>query len=101
MNEILLANLFFIITGSAVIVVATFVCIVCYHVIKITRKIQALLERLETSAGALLESAKTLRKRIMHGNMLGRAITTIMRVVTDPKHKRASVPKKEESTSGN
>lgn len=96
MNEVLLANLFFIITGSAVLVVATFACIVCYHVITVTKKTQALLERLETSAGALLEEAKTVRERIMHGAVLGRALAAAIRVVTGAKRGRAAPRKKKE-----
>ena len=98
MNEILLANLFFIITGSAVLVVATFVCIVCYHLITLTKRARAILERVETSAESLLGDVYTLRDHIADyitkGTVFGKMLTAIVRAMSVPATHKNTAPRK-------
>ena len=99
MNEILLANLFFIITGSAVLVVATFLCLLCYHLIRIVQKGHTILEQLETRAELLVDDVKALRDRIAQSTIVGRILVAIVGAVTREKPKRASHRHKKEITN--
>lgn len=100
MNEILLANLFFIITGSAVLVVGAFLCFVCYHIIKIVKITHTILERVETSAELLVEDMNALRDHLANGNIFGRILTGVIRAMTKATHARTSSQKKKDGTNG-
>ncbi len=90
MNETLLANLFFIITGSAVLVVAAFVCVVCYHAIKIERTARKILHRVEAGTEVFIEDVRVLRDRIANGNIFGRIIAAVVGALTAVKKRRTS-----------
>ena len=99
MNEVLLANVFFVITGSAVLVVASFVCFLCYHGIKIVKRASALLERVETSAERLADDVQAFRDYLAKGNIFGRIITglaSVIGAVTTAKQIRTPSQKKKE-----
>lgn len=90
MAEVLLANLFFIITGSAVLVVTAFVCIVCYHAIKIERTMRRILHRVETGAEVFLDDARAFRDHIANGGFFGKIVSVVMHAVTKGKRDRSS-----------
>ena len=94
MNDMLLTNLFFVITGAAVLVVATFVCIVCYHTIKITQKARTILERVETSAESFAHDVQALRDRIANGTIFSRIRRAVASAMKSTKPKRVSPPKR-------
>ena len=98
MNELLLANLFFIITGSAVLVVGTFLCILCFHLITFMRKARAALDRMEASAEALIDDVKTLRDRIANGGIFGKIVTAVVGALAHAKWERA-VPRRKKEDS--
>lgn len=99
MNEVLLANVFFIITGSAVLVVSAFVCVVCWHAIKIECKVRALLRQIETGAEMLVEDAKAFRERLAEGNLFGRMFAAVVGALTHITNKRAGVRKKKDDST--
>ena len=96
MSEVLLANLFFIITGSAVLVVAAFVCIVCYHTIKIAKAVHEILTEVETKAEAFMEDIKAFRDHVANGNIFGRILIAVVYAVTKGERIRSSSRKKKE-----
>ena len=98
MNELLLANLFFIITGSAVLVVGTFLCILCFHLITFMRKARAALDRMEASAEVLMDDVKTLRDRIANGGIFGKIVTAVVGALAHTKRERA-VPRRKKEDS--
>lgn len=99
MNEILLANLFFIITGSAVLVVSTFVCVVCFHAIKIERMARSLLHQIGTGTELLIEDAKAFRSHLAEGNLFGRIVAAVIGALTHATAKRAGVQRKKDDST--
>jgi hypothetical protein len=96
MNDVLLANLFFIITGSAVLVVAGFLCVVCYHAIKLVRAAKKTLDRLENGTDAFLEDVRTLRDRIVSGQIFGKILTAIVHAMAKGRQPRSPSRKRKE-----
>jgi hypothetical protein len=102
MNEVLLANLFFIITGSAVLVVGAFLCFVCYHIIKIVKMARVILKRVETSTELLVDDVHAFRDYLANGNIFGRILTgaaSVISAVTTAKQPRVPSRKKKEQTT--
>ncbi len=88
MSEVLLANLFFIITGVAVLVVAGFLCVLAFHAVKLTKMARRVLEKVESGAETLAEDARVLRRYARSGNVLGRILTTTIRAVVQAARPR-------------
>ena len=89
MSEVLLANLFFIITGSAVIVVTVFLCIACYHIVKVVRRVRKMLDRMEAGAELVMEDMRVLRDNIANGNIFGKIVGAIAGAFVKPRSRRA------------
>ncbi|MBI4087047.1 hypothetical protein HY416_03670 [Candidatus Kaiserbacteria bacterium] len=81
MDEVLLTNLFFVITGSAVLVITVFVCVVCWHVVRLVRHAHRILDHLEDGAESFMEDVRALRDRIGDyfdkGNIFGKIVSVI------------------------
>lgn len=103
MNEVLLANLFFIITGSAVLVVTAFVCLLCFHLITITKKARMMLDRAEAYGEVLMDDVNVLRDHIggyiAKGNIFGKIINMVVGALTMGNTKRTSSRKKKDIVS--
>lgn len=61
MGEILQTNLFFFITGSAVIIITVFLSIVLYHLIKVVRSVRRIIERIEAGSEVLADDFDHVR----------------------------------------
>lgn len=61
MGEILQTNLFFFITGSAVIIITVFLSIVLYHLIKAVRSVRRIIERIEAGSEVLADDLDHVR----------------------------------------
>ncbi len=81
MSETLLANLFFIITGSAILVAVAFLCLVLYHILRVVKMVRHTLERVQAGAELLVEDAKMLREQIANGSITGRVVTAVMSAI--------------------
>lgn len=93
MGEILLTNIFFIITSVAVLVFTTFVCIILYQVIKIARTIRRIVDRVEEGSELIADEVSQLRTYVLEGSL----VSQIMGFFLNPKSRRASRPKKKTS----
>ncbi len=89
MSEVLLANLFFIITGSAVLVVGAFMCVLCYHLTKVARHTRSILKKIEASAESLTDEVRVLREHITNGTIFGRIFGTIASAISARKSYRS------------
>lgn len=70
MTEVLHANIFFLITGIAVIAISTLLCIALFHVVKITRSVRRMVEQVEAGAEVLREDVQDLRSYLSGGGVL-------------------------------
>lgn len=61
MGEVLQTNIFFFITAAAVIILTIFLAIIFFHVIKITRCVRRIVERVEEGSEVLMEDLQHVR----------------------------------------
>ncbi len=74
MTEILQANIFFFITGVAVVVFTIFLCVAMYYVIKILRSVGNITERIDEGSETIAEDIKSLRGYIAEGSLISQII---------------------------
>lgn len=72
MNEILHANIFFIIASIATVCFGVLICIALYHLIKIMKSIRKIAERVEAGSEVLVEDIEAMRSFIMDGGIFSR-----------------------------
>lgn len=71
MNEILHANLFFIIASLATICFSILVCVFLYHVIKIVKAIRRIVDRVEAGSEVLADDLEELRVNLNPAKVFG------------------------------
>ena len=71
MNEILQANIFFVIASVATVCFTILLCVLLYHVIKIVRAIRRIVERVESGSEALASDVEELRKNLNPARLFG------------------------------
>lgn len=96
MSETLLANLFFIITGSAILVVGSLLCLVLYQLFRIVKLVRGTLERIHTSTELIVEDVKSLHQQIAEGSVIGRVVAALMGGITATRKRRRTSRKKKD-----
>ncbi len=82
MNEILHANIFFIIASVATVVFTIIVSLVLYQAYKLVRSLRRVVERIEAGSERLASEAEHVRSFIANGGMFSKLIGVIMSAVT-------------------
>ncbi len=72
MNEVLHANIFFFITGIAVIVFTFLLSIALYHLIKVLKTIGRIADRVEAGTETLSEDIERVRSYVFEESFLSR-----------------------------
>jgi len=90
MNEILHANIFFIIASVATVAFAIMVCIAMYYFIKILVSIRAILSRIEEGSDMIAEDITAVRNFIAGGGLISHLVSLFMHVSKKQPTKRAS-----------
>ena len=88
MNEILHANVFFVIASIATVLFCIMVCVILYHVIKITKSIRSIVERLEARSEAIAGDIQDMREFVSNGKMFSRIIQFVMSAMSATKKGR-------------
>ena len=104
MSEVLQANIFFFITGFAVIIGALLVFIVLLYAIGIIRNIKHITDRMRKGSDAFADDMRTIRHKVLaDSNLIPTIISGIMGVagsfmsrMADASKKRGSRRKKKE-----
>lgn len=91
MSEVLQANIFFFITGIAVIVFTMLLCIALYHSIKILRSVRKIVERIEAGSEVIAEDMSHLRQHFIEGSLIAKVIGAFLgtRGASTPARKAA------------
>ncbi len=89
MNEILHANIFFLIASIATVCFCILVSIVLYQVIKILQSIRSILNRIEEGSEMIAEDLSHLRQVIMDGGIVSRLIGMFFGKTGERKNKRS------------
>jgi hypothetical protein len=102
MNEILHANIFFVIASIATVCFCILISIVLYQLIKIMQSIRAILTRVEEGSEVIAEDLSHLRAAIMEGGIVSRLIGFFFGGMksTAPRRKR-TVNNRKQSKYGN
>jgi hypothetical protein len=74
MNDILHANIFFVIASVATVSFAVMVCIALYYVIKILASIRAIIERVEKGSDVIAEDISAMRQFVAGGGLVAHLI---------------------------
>lgn len=77
MNEILHANIFFIIASAATIAFAIMVCVAMYYVIKILASIQAIVARVEEGSDVIAEDVAAMRNFVKGGGLVSSIVSFV------------------------
>lgn len=78
MNEILHANIFFIIASVATVVFCILISIALYQVIKILKLIRSITERIEAASELVAEDVAHVREFVKSGGVFTRVLGFIM-----------------------
>ncbi len=77
MTEVLQANIFFLITGIAVIVFTFLLCIALYHVIRILKSLRRVMDRIEAGSEIIAEDMQSFRAYFTEEGLISRVIGSI------------------------
>ena len=72
MNEILHANVFFIIASVATVVFSIIVSLVLYHVLKMVQSLRKIIERFEAASEQVADDVAHARSLLYNGGMIAR-----------------------------
>lgn len=78
MNEVLHANIFFIIASIATVVFCVLVSFILYHILKIIRSIRTIVERIEAGSEVIAQDVAHVREMVTSGSMISQVIQFIM-----------------------
>lgn len=78
MNEILHANVFFVIASIATVIFCVLISVALYHVIKILRSVRSIFERIEAGSEAIAQDVAQLRAAVANGGFISRLFQFIM-----------------------
>lgn len=78
MNEVLHANIFFFITGIAVIVFTALLCVVLFHSIKILKSLRRIMDRIESGTEIIAEDMQQMRAYFTADGLLTRLIAKLV-----------------------
>lgn len=90
MGEILLTNIFFIITSVAVIAFTILVSVILFQVFKIVRTIRRIVERVEEGSELIADEVSQLRTYVIEGSL----VSQIMGFFLNTGPRKASRSKK-------
>lgn len=77
MSEVLHADIFFFITGIAVIVCSAILCVVLFHAIKVLTALRRIIDRIEAGTEIIAEDMHNLRTFFTEEGFVHRLITTL------------------------
>jgi cobalamin biosynthesis protein CobD/CbiB len=75
MNEVLHANIFFLIASIATVVFCILTCIILFHVIKIVKAIRSILERIEAGSEKIAQDVAHVRSLVSNGGVVSRVMS--------------------------
>jgi len=78
MDEVLHANIFFFIASIATVIFCILIGIILYQVIKITKIIRSILEKIEAGSELIAQDVAHVRSLVSNGGMMSRIVTFII-----------------------
>jgi len=78
MNEVLHANIFFFITGIAVIVFTALLCVALFHGIKVLQSLRRITDRIEKGTEIIAEDMQHVRAYFTEDGFVARFVASVM-----------------------
>ncbi len=78
MTEVLHANIFFLITGVAVIIFTALLCVALYHGIKVLKSLRRIMDRVEEGTETIAEEIQNVRAYLSDDGLLKRIFSTLL-----------------------
>ncbi len=78
MNEILHANIFFIIASVATVVFCIFISLILWQVLKIMKTLRSLLDRIDSSSEKIAQDVNRVRQFVASGSVVSQAAKFFM-----------------------
>lgn len=94
MNEVLHADIFFFITGIAVIIFSTLLCIALFHGIKAMKSLRRILARIEEGTEVIAEDLGQIRAYFSEDGFVRRFIKSMMGMSSDAPRKEGGTKTK-------
>jgi len=102
MSEILQANIFFFITGIAVIVFTFLLCIALYHTIRILKSLRRVMDRIEEGSEIIADDMQQFRTYFTERSFISRILRGMLGEQRERsvEQKRPSAPTKKGGRQG-
>jgi hypothetical protein len=78
MDEVLHANVFFVITSIAVIIFSSLLCFALYYVIKILQSLRRIVDRIDAGSEMIVEDVEQLRSYVLGGGLVSQLVSFFM-----------------------
>ena len=78
MNEVLHANIFFIIASIATVIFCILVSLILFQVLKITKSLRSIIERIEAGSEVIAQDVAHVRELVASGGIFSKLIQFIM-----------------------
>jgi len=78
MNEVLHANIFFVIASIATVLFSIIVCFILYHVYKMVRTARRIIDRIEAGSEAIADDVAHLRSFMAQGGLVTKMLQFFM-----------------------
>lgn len=78
MSEVLHANVFFFITGIAVILFTALLCVALFHFIKVLKSLRRIMERIEMGTEVIAEDMQSMRAYLSGDGIIRRLIAKLV-----------------------
>ena len=75
MNEILHANVFFVIASIATVVFCIIVSLILFHVLKMVKSVRRIVERIESASEQVADDVAHAREILYNGGMIARVMS--------------------------
>lgn len=77
MDEVLLTNVFFIITGTAVIICTMLLCVALFYIIKVVRTLRRIVDAIEAGAEVIAEDMQQIRTFFTQDGLVARLVAMV------------------------
>ncbi len=95
MSEVLQANIFFFITGIAVIVFTALLCVALFHVIKVLKSLRRIMDRIEEGTEVIAEDMQNVRAYFTEDGFVRRFISSLLGGFSGTRTEESKVKKQE------
>ncbi len=90
MEEVLHANIFFVIASIGTVLLFVLLAVVLFYVIKILKKILRLMERIEAGSEQIAADISYFRTQVTEGGFFSRILSWILASSLSPSKKRSN-----------